>query len=268
MLEQRIEELSQKVDTLTNNIRQLMLAMQAGVKLLAGKYIDLGSPGEEKTATDKVIVTTDKVVVTTDKVVVTTDTPIPTGLPEGDIEWDNVDSMDCPYHTGMMTGTYTKAKTGANKGCWNKIKNIGYSADQYLLDRRVLIEFRADKLDAALAATEEKTPAKVDETAGPAPTSGTPKITPSGGPPQLHKLTPQRLVPQTELLDVDEEGISFTQVCERHIARHSNEQLQHCLLECGVKADHDFTTMEGTDEMEDIVPYIRDELIKHDAASA
>lgn len=241
MLEQKIEDLTQKVETLTNNIRQLMLGMQASVKLLAGGDIGLG--GEKMPVTDGENEKTDG------------DGPTSlSDLPEGEIEWDKVDIMDCPYHSGMMSGAYGKNKTGATKDCWSKIKNTKYKPEQYLIDRRLLIELRADRIDSG---EEEKT---TDST--------TAESTSSKSPPQVGKSAPPQMKPQTELLDVDEEGISFTEVCERHVAKHGTEELQKRLMQCAIETDHDYSTMETDEKMTEVFPWVRDELIKHDAAAS
>jgi len=195
------------------------------------------------------------------------------GLPDGVIDFSDVDAMGCPYHDGMMSSTRSKAQTGKTKGCFNKTKSKTYTGEMYIAHRRVLIQMAIDNspdvepADNAPVTTETPAPAPTPTPSMFAENAETPA---DDAPPQLTPLAPTSTAP-TALLAVSEPNITFLEVTRRHVAMHGSEQLEHRLKQCGLPADHDISLMEpqapNNPDMAKVVAWIRAELVKHDSGS-
>ena len=236
--------LETQMEILNNNLRQLMLMMDDGMVILSGGKIDMPSTDAPDTISDNSAPTSP----VKSKSMFAPETS--TGdLPKGDIDWNDLDAMDCPYHDGMMSGTRSKNKTGPTKGCWSKARNKEYTEEMYLNDRRTLIEMWADKMDAG----------EIDDDGAEAETSESATAPQAGGAP------PQAMAPQvaTELKAIDDPKATFVEVCEASIAEYGIEILQDKLHKCGLSRDYDYESLDGESENPEIAPWIKAELAKH-----
>jgi len=237
-----VENLTRSMEIFNNQLRQTMTAMQhfaPVVNDLEGIPSDVKPSLFDDTDTEDTEETPDNCAIDS--------------LPDGSIDWNDVDAMNCPWHSGMMSGTRSKNKTGATKGCFAKIKSAAYTPDMYAADRRVLIAAAADnEIDDVIAPVTETTTA--------APTSNVTQITPQAAAtiPQAAQMSPQ---PQ----DINEPGIGFMEVCARHVAVHGDETLRHRLMKVGRGEpgyDHSELLNEPTSEVTD---WIISELLEHHA---
>jgi len=185
-------------------------------------------------------------------------------LTETSIEWDNLDIMGCPFHPMIMSSSRKKATTGKMKGCWNKIRSAEYPENMYLEDRRQLIaaaEARGESAQIVHTEPEPDTPETAVIPPAAAPTA--PPTAPSVAPP----VAP---APTAAVEPINDPNATFVQVCERHIAKYGEDQVNLRLKQCGIPLPYDFHGLEADESIDpqqkaEVIAWIRMELIKHDA---
>ncbi len=177
-----------------------------------------------------------------------------TDIIEEDVEWDNVDGMDCPYYKDMMTSAYTKATTGKSKGCWNKKRSKVYTEEMYLADRRRLMAMAKDRPQGL-------------STADTAP----PQLSPESDPPP--QLQPPHLEPASTAGRINDPTADFETIVQRHIGLYGTDSpgcIHHLLRRCNIKnwETYDTSTMEADPTLDKVVPWIRKALVQHHEAES